>query len=95
MATIIVHGPPGERPDHLTTAEAAEELRCCRTTVQRMIRRGELDARLIAGRYLIARADLPTRWTPVPPRPRRRARQRTHDEARYAAVAAEIESSRR
>ncbi|MEQ8834235.1 MAG: helix-turn-helix domain-containing protein [Miltoncostaeaceae bacterium] len=93
MARVVIHGAD-TRPEHLTTAEAAQELRCCLATVQRMIRRGDLPARLVAGRYLISRADLPTTWAPIPPRPRPRARPRSHDEARYAAVASEIESSR-
>lgn len=47
----------------LTVAEVAVELRCHEKTVRRMIQRGELPARLVAGKYLIDLADLPTRST--------------------------------
>lgn len=56
----------------LTTAEAAEALRCHEKTVRRMIGRGELRATLVAGRYLIAPEDLPTAAPPRPAPPRRR-----------------------
>ena len=45
----------------LTVPEAAAELRCHVDTVRRMVRRGELDAQLVAGRYLIDPDSLPTR----------------------------------
>lgn len=53
----------------LTTVEAAERLRCHEKTVRRMIRRGELPAEYVAGRYLIRAEDLPTapRPRPLPP----------------------------
>jgi len=60
----------------LTTTEAAAELRCHEKTVRRMIRRGDIPAVLVAGRWLIEEADLPTphRHKPTPPpRPRRRS----------------------
>lgn len=58
----------------LTTHEAAERLRCHEKTVRRMIQRGEIEADLVAGRYLIAEDALPLgRQRPVsvpPPKPR-------------------------
>jgi excisionase family DNA binding protein len=39
--------------DLLTAAEAAAELRCHEKTVRRMIGRGEIEAHLVAGRWLI------------------------------------------
>jgi excisionase family DNA binding protein len=53
-------GCAGVSARFLTTVEAAGELRCHEKTVRRMIRRGELAATFVAGRYLIAPADLPT-----------------------------------
>lgn len=44
----------------LTADEVARTLRCTRKTVQRMIRRGDLKAVMVAGRWLVAPADLPT-----------------------------------
>lgn len=60
---------------YLTTHEAAEMLRCHEKTVRRMILRGEIEADLVAGRYLIAEDALPVgrqRAVSVPP-PRPRA----------------------
>lgn len=45
----------------LTAREAAAEMRCHEKTVRRMIQRGELPARLVAGKWLVAASDLPTR----------------------------------
>ena len=58
--------------DLLTVPEAAAALRCHTETVLRAIRRGEIDATLFGGRYLIDPADLPTapRARPLPPRRR-------------------------
>jgi excisionase family DNA binding protein len=44
-----------------TAAEAAAELRCHEKTVRRMIGRGEIPARMVAGKWLIDPMDLPTR----------------------------------
>lgn len=60
----------------LTTVEAAQALRCHEKTVRRMIGRGEIPAHFVAGRWLIAPADLPTSLPPRPAPPRRRPSQR-------------------
>jgi excisionase family DNA binding protein len=86
-------GGPGEL---LTAREAAAELRCHERTVRRMIGRGELPACLVAGRYLIARGDLPRAMTVFPdqgtpyPRPRP-AKPR----GRFTALAERIIETRR
>lgn len=56
----------------LTTAEAAEALRCHEKTVRRMIGRGDLPAVFVGGRYLIDPADLPTSAPARPAPPVRR-----------------------
>lgn len=44
--------------DLLTVGEVATELRVSRTTVHRLIRRGELRAHALGAQYRITRADL-------------------------------------
>lgn len=76
--------------DLLTAAEAAAELRCHEKTIRRMIGRGEIDAYLVAGRWLIAREALPTerpRPASLPrPRPRRPG-------GHFAAIAREMDAA--
>lgn len=67
--------PQGKVSDYLTTSEAAERLRCHEKTVRRMIGRGEIDAVLVAGRYLIDADALPLSLPPRPPPPLRRPGQ--------------------
>lgn len=52
---------PGDVTVLLTAAEAAVEMRCHERTVRRSIGRGELPARLVAGRWMITASELPTR----------------------------------
>ena len=56
--------------DWLTVPEVAAIYRCHEKTVRRMIRRGELPATFVAGRWLIDRDDThrPERARPLPPR---------------------------
>lgn len=77
--------------DLLTAMEAAMEMRCNEKTVRRMIGRGEIPARLIAGRWLIQPADLPTRVTPRKLPARRPAR--VHGEGVAAQAVRELEES--
>lgn len=56
---------------YLTAPEAAERMRCHEKTVRRMIRRGELPAVFVAGRWLIHETDLPHTHRPKPIPPRR------------------------
>jgi excisionase family DNA binding protein len=76
--------------DMLTAAEAAAELRCHEKTVRRMIGRGEIEARLVAGRWLIARdalpTELPAHTLPARPRPRRPA-------GHFAEIAREMDAA--
>jgi len=76
--------------DLLTTAEAAAALRCHEKTVRRMIGRGEIDARFVAGRWLIARGALPTELPMRPPRPRRHPRTRG---GQFAEIAREMDAA--
>lgn len=78
-------------PRVLTALEAAAEMRCNEKTVRRMIGRGEVRARLVAGRWLIRPEDLPTRLPPrkpPPPRPRK-----VHGEGVAAQAVRELEES--
>lgn len=64
--------------DLLTTAEAAQALRCHERTIRRAIARGEIRATFFGGRYLIPVDALPEMLAPrpLPPiRPRKPAGQ--------------------
>jgi excisionase family DNA binding protein len=76
--------------DLLTAAEAAAELRCHEKTVRRMIGRGEIEARLVAGRWLIARAALPTE-RPLPAAPPRHPPRRPG--GHFAEIAREMDAA--
>ena len=76
--------------DLLTAAEAAAELRCHEKTVRRMIGRGEIEARLVAGRWLIARAALPTE-RPLPSAPPRHRPRRPG--GHFAEIAREMDAA--
>lgn len=84
-------------PELLTAAEAARRLRCHERTIRRMIGRGDVAARLVAGRWLIHPDDLDrlgfSSVAPVaPPKPRRRVQD---DVARrYSRIADEIIAAR-
>jgi len=79
-----------EHHTFLTTAEAAAELRCHEKTVRRMIGRGEIEARLVAGRWLISREALPTGRPPRPPPRRPRSRR---PGGHFAEIAREMDAA--
>ena len=57
---------------YLTAREAAAILRCNERTVRRMVQRGDLPGRVVAGKVLVPEADLPD-MLPTRPAPPKRA----------------------